>query len=98
MQPNQILLEKLSNIESLIKANNQPLTLQEACKYLDVTQSQLYKLTHLNLIPHYKPGGKKIYFNKLELNNWIYKNKKLTADEIEQKAINYVNSNEVQLW
>lgn len=73
------IIAKMNNLESIIKHNSKPLSLQEACKYLDVTQSQLYRLTHLNQIPHYKPGGKKIYFNVNELNEWVYS--KLSENE-----------------
>jgi len=51
------------------------LNLNEACQFLDYSKSYLYKLTHLKKIPHYKPNGKKLYFKKNDLKNWITRNK-----------------------
>ena len=41
-------------------------------KFLNLSKSYLYKLTSGNLIPHYKPQGKMLYFEKAEL-NWLRK-------------------------
>lgn len=49
------------------------LTLQEAAKFLGISKSLLYKLTSRLLIPHFKPRGKMIYFEKKELEEWIRK-------------------------
>ena len=42
----------------------------EVAEYLGVSQSQIYKLTMNMEIPHYKPQGKTIYFDKKELLKW----------------------------
>lgn len=85
----ETILEKLSNIEQYISQDEKPLTFREACQYLDVSKSHLYKLTYKNLISHYKPNGKKIYFRKADLNNWLLRNKRICQIELEQDAINY---------
>lgn len=51
------------------------LTLNEAANYLGVSRSNLYQLIHRRAIPHYKPNGKMIYFNKLELDKWVQRNR-----------------------
>ncbi|MBL1123417.1 MAG: DNA-binding protein [Ignavibacteriae bacterium] len=51
------------------------LSFTEACEFLDCSESYLYKLTHLKKITHYKPNGKKLYFNKADLRKWITKKK-----------------------
>ena len=43
------------------------LSFDEASKFLNLSKSYLYKLTSGNLIPHYKPQGKMLYFEKAEL-------------------------------
>ena len=43
----------------------------EASKFLNLSKSYLYKLTSGNLIPHYKPQGKMLYFEKEELEAWV---------------------------
>ena len=69
MENSNIILNKLTAIESLLEEANQtkPLTIQETAKFLNLSQSHLYKLTSERKIPHFKPSGKKIYFDKSEL-------------------------------
>ena len=76
MENSKIILNKLTAIESLLEATNQtkPLTLPEAAKFLNLSQSHLYKLTSERKIPHFKPSGKKIYFDKSELVQWLKRN------------------------
>lgn len=47
------------------------LTFQEVLEYTGFSASYLYKLTSLGLIPHNKPRGKMIFFNRLELEKWL---------------------------
>lgn len=79
------LLEKLNNIEYLIlDGSDHPYTFLEACRYLHFKPSYLYKLTAQKKIPFYKPAGKKIYFYRRELNEWIrekYGKKSVKGDE-----------------
>lgn len=58
------------------------LTFEEACIYLGRSKSFLYKLTSMRLIPHYVPNGKVIYFKRLELDEWILRNRRKTRNEI----------------
>lgn len=51
------------------------LTLEEAARYLGVSKSNLYQLIHRRAIPHYKPNGKMVYFNRLELDKWLQRNR-----------------------
>jgi excisionase family DNA binding protein len=59
------------------------LSLQEACVYLCISQSHMYKLTSSRSIPHYSPTGKLIYFKRTELDEWILKNKRCSKEELE---------------
>lgn len=51
------------------------LTAREACEYMGITESHLYKLTSTGRIPHYKPTGKLVYFDRSELDDWLLRNK-----------------------
>lgn len=51
------------------------LTLEKAARYLGVSKSNLYQLIHRRAIPHYKPNGKMVYFNRLELDKWLQRNR-----------------------
>jgi excisionase family DNA binding protein len=69
------ILKKLNNIEEHFSQEEKPLTVAEACQFLNLSRSQIYRLTSQNQITFFKPGGKKIYFKKSDLNNWLFKNK-----------------------
>ncbi len=70
------ILQKLSTIEDLLKRkDDKPLTFKDACAYLGYAPSYLYKLTYKNIVPHYKPTGKIIFFSKNELDEWIFKSR-----------------------
>ena len=88
----QNIINKLAEIESLIKAKNvnQMLTFNEASIFLRFSKSHLYKLTHKHKIAFYKPNGKLIYFNKSELESWLQKNRIKPIQEIEQESVDYV--------
>ena len=53
------------------KSQKEILTFYEAVEFLGVSKSLLYKMTAKMLLPHYKPRGKMVYFDKQELEDWI---------------------------
>ena len=68
-------LQRLTRIKELLKNQSDIiLNFKEACDYLDLRPSYLYKLTSSTIVPCYKPNGKKLYFSKAELDNWILSN------------------------
>lgn len=74
---------------NIISTTKEVLTSDEAAKYMGVSKSYLYKLTMRQQIPHYKPMGKMVYFNRLELETWLQANRVATAAEIESQAQAY---------
>lgn len=88
------IIEKLNRIEKLLveqqTMQKQVLNFNETCNYLELSQSHLYKLTSTGAIPHYKPNGKKIYFNRTELDNWLLRNRIDSQNEIDQQAANFL--------
>lgn len=93
----QVIIEKLDNIEKMISEQNllkkEVLNFSEACQYIDVSESHLYKLTSRKQIPHFCPQGKKLYFNRHEIDRWLQQNRKNTNDEIEREATDYILQN-----
>ncbi|MHB1686950.1 MAG: helix-turn-helix domain-containing protein [Ignavibacteriaceae bacterium] len=87
---NETILQKLNSIEKHFNQDEKPFTFIEASTYLNVSRSYLYKLTSTKQITHWKPNGKKIYFQKADLNKWLFRNKRESDSEIEQKAIDYI--------
>jgi len=91
-----IILQKLENLERLIESQSllqkEVLNFLETCQYLQISESHLYKLTSRKLIPHFCPNGKKLYFNRLELDLWLQQKKQTTMKEINQAATDYILS------
>jgi len=90
----EAIIERLNAIErkldELAALNKETLNLKEAARYLNMSCSHLYKLTSAKEIPHYKPRGKQVYFERRELDKWLLQNRQTTKAEIEQAAIDYV--------
>lgn len=68
------IIARIEKIESALYCIKGTLNFKEAREYLGLSNSQLYKLTRNGDIPHYKPTGKLIYFNKQELDEWACQN------------------------
>lgn len=85
------VFEKLNRIEyyCLLAAKN-VLTLDDAAVLTGLSKSHLYKLTCSHNVPHYKPGGKMIYFDRVELENWLKQNRVASDDELEKTAVTYL--------
>ena len=63
------------------------LTSDEAAAYLGMSKATLYKMTMTRQIPHYKPTGKRCYFNRAELLEWVQQGRVATADELNARAL-----------
>ena len=61
----------------------------EAAKYTSLSKSAIYKMTAQRAIPHFK-RGKKLYFKKAELDDWLTQHKIATRDEIDKMATEYI--------
>jgi excisionase family DNA binding protein len=89
-QSEREILERLERIELALAASTaKPLTTEEAAEYLRISTSHLYKLTSKGKIPHYKPEGKKVYFEKSELDAWLLRKPVKTRAEIDRAASAY---------
>lgn len=97
MENSNQILDKLTEIASKLDEQNilqkAVLNFDEACKYLDVSPSHLYKLTSQKQIPHFCPQGKKLYFRRDEIDQWLQRNRQSAADEIDKLATDYIIRN-----
>ena len=85
------VFDKLTAIESLLVATQpKPLTFKEAAEFLDFSRSYLYRLTSQGRVPCYKPEGKRVYFDRAELVNWLKRNRIRPQEEIEETAASYI--------
>ena len=98
--PFELILQRLNTIEALIKNLSKPestgteiiqvLNFDQASKYLSLSKSTLYKLTSERNIPHFK-RGKRVYFKRNELENWLTEVRIMTRDDIEKQAATYIS-------
>lgn len=72
------------------KEEKRVLTFKEATAYLGISDSLLYKLTSTKEVPHYKPRGKMLYFDRTELDEWLKQRPIRTRKETEAVANAYV--------
>lgn len=88
------MTEEMKQIADLVTANiinttKEVLTAEEAARYMGISKSYIYKLSMKAEIPCYKPMGKMLYFNRLELEQWLQNNRCATDAELAQKAQSY---------
>ena len=69
--------------------NKEVLTLTEAAEYMGMSKNYLYRLTSARQIPHYKPNGKMIYFDKNDLILWLKSNPVHTEEQLNNMARGY---------
>ena len=80
------LQKRVTDLENVLNVAKDVMNLEEAALFTGMSKSSLYKLTHRQVIPHYKPNGKLIYFEKTELLNWMRQNRISSSTEIGEKA------------
>lgn len=80
------LMKRVSMLEENLYSNKEVFNTEEACAYLGISESLLYKMTANREIPHYKPRGKNIFFSKEELDAWLLQHYEPTVDEVMSNA------------
>jgi excisionase family DNA binding protein len=93
-----LLHDKLMTIEQLLRDRAAPspvpdelLTISEAAKFLNLSVPTLYSKVSRREVPVNKQG-KRLYFYKSELADWIKAGRKKTASEINQEAERYATA------
>lgn len=90
---NFLILERLDRLERLMTAHKEVLTFEETCDYTGISRSYLYKLTSSGNIPHSKPNGKLIFFEKKKLNDWLLQNSILSQVNIGNSTMGDTSKN-----
>ncbi len=82
--------ERMARIEKFITSQvvfqKEFLTVQEAAQFLSLRINTVYKLTSAEAIPYYCPNGKRVYFKRNELINWVFEAKKVSQRKLNTKA------------
>tara|TARA_B110000259_G_C13977927_1_gene387451 strand:- start:1030 stop:1362 length:333 start_codon:yes stop_codon:yes gene_type:complete len=75
------LQKELEEIKTLLLSKKNVLNINELSDYTGYSKSYVYKLTSRNSIPYFKPSGKSIFFDRVEIDTWLLKNKHLQVKE-----------------
>lgn len=94
-----MILEKIEGIEKQLSKNgnieisyqDELMTVNEASEFLNLATSTIYSKVCRREIPVMKPG-KRLYFNKKELINWLNISQRKTSFEINLEANQYLKS------
>ena len=81
-----LILDCLDRLEKLLVGQKEVMTFEETCDYTGISRSYLYKLTSSGNIPHSKPNGKLIFFEKKKLNDWLLQNGILHPSHIDSDS------------
>jgi excisionase family DNA binding protein len=101
--PFEIIIQRLESIERLliemktgsrienapIWKGNELMNVQQVAEYLSLAVQTIYSLVHKMEIPNFK-RGKRLYFKRTEIDDWIGQSRRKTMAEIEQEASNYL--------
>ncbi len=63
---------------------------EDLAAYTGLSKSYLYKLTSQNILPHSKPFGKCLFFEKELIDKFLLSNRAATVNEIDNQAANFV--------
>ena len=72
-------MDSIKNILKRIECNTllatkTVLTVDDVATLTGLSKSHIYKLTYSHQIPHYKPSGKQVYFDRSEIEEWLKRN------------------------
>lgn len=91
------LFDKVNSIEQLLRSEGQKepieqdrlFTIQETADFLSLAVPTIYGLVSRNEIP-YSKKGKRLYFSRLELMDWVKSGRSKTRAEIAAEADDYL--------
>lgn len=97
--PNEVskLNEKLDRLENFISRNliqsqkDEILTIEQACEFLQLAKPTVYSMVSRREIPFSKKG-KRLYFSKDQLIEWLKEGQSETQDQAREKAIEGMQS------
>lgn len=96
----QRLFKEISELKEIIATQaiyqKEILSFKEACIFLNLKDNFLYKLTSGNVITHYVPNGKMIYFRKADLVDYLLRYKVRSNDEIESETEAYLGNSKLK--
>ena len=90
--------KRLKLLEDAIIANKEYLDVNESARYLGVSKAEIYYLTSSKRLPYFRPGGKKVYIYKQDLNHYISSYHVESVEEAERRLIYEQSKNTQSLY
>ena len=96
----KVLAEQITeNIKKAINPSNSSIedvfmNIDETAKLVNLAKPSIYGLVHQNRIPYHKKG-KRLYFLKSQIIDWLKSGKKESKDDTETKANEYLMKNQL---
>jgi excisionase family DNA binding protein len=78
--------QKLDNLWSALLHQKTVLSITEAADFTGLSVSYLYKLIHFNKISYSKPNGKRVYFERRKLEEWMANGSIESSEEMLKKV------------
>jgi len=86
----QLLMEEVRKQAQAMSNTKIVLTMDDVAELTGMSKNYIYRLVHLRRIPHYKsPGGKRTYFKREEVEQWLLSHRVPTTEELQQQAEQY---------
>ena len=96
----KVLVEQITeNIKKVLNLSNSAtedvfMNIDETAKLINLAKPSIYGLVHQNKIPYHKKG-KRLYFLKSQIIDWLKSGKKDSKDDTETKANEYLMKNQL---
>ena len=87
----EVLTEIMNPADGISPSGSEPelMTVKEAAKFTGLAVTTLYEKTSKRTIPHFKKG-KRLYFRRTELEEWIVTGRVKTQEELEAEAAEHL--------
>ncbi|MDR1248094.1 MAG: helix-turn-helix domain-containing protein [Treponema sp.] len=59
-----------------------PLTVSEAANYLSLAKTYIYKLVSQGKLTAFNPGGRRLYFRREDLENYVLQGRRYPSEEL----------------
>ena len=86
-----LLAQSKNQVPNPSASTKKIMTVDELSSYANLAKATIYGLTSKNQIPYHKsPKGRKLYFVKSDIDEWLTSNRRATTAEIEAQAIRHI--------
>ena len=87
-----LILEKLLSIETLLLDKKKVLNPDELANYTGYSKSTIYKMVQNNILPHSKPNGKHLFFDKDLIDQWLLSKGNKSKEQLKSDAYKYTKT------